>query len=414
MKKYFTLTWVIFYAMLLGIIVGWVVNKNLNDSQIKSFADNVSVLTMIFMRLIKMIIAPLILTTLTVGIAKMGDMKTVGRIGGKALLWFLLASLFSLTLGMIVMNLTQLGVGLNLPIPESLEGMKTTGITFVSFLKHVFPESVIDAMAKNEILQVVVFSLFIGVAAASIGKKAEGFINVLDSAAHIILKVTSYVMNFAPFAAFSALAAVIALNGPDILTIYLKLFLTFMSCLVILWIVLIIVAYFYIGKRVFALLKAILDCFLLAFSTASSEAAFPLLIEELEKFGCNKKIVTFVLPIGYSFNLDGSMMYTTFASLFIAQAYNIHLSFTQQISMLLLMMVTSKGIAGTPRASLLVVASTLSAFNIPEAGLALILGVDQIFDMARTGTNVIGNSIATTCVCKMENELSEQRFEPVS
>jgi len=369
--------------------------------------DWFTILADIFLRLIKMIVAPLVFTTLVVGVAKLGDIKAVGRIGGKTLLWFLSASLVSLLLGLILVNLFQPGIAMHLSLPDAnaSSGVDKAALSVKEFFYHVFPASVIDAMAKNEILQIVVFALFFGVAAAALGDIAAPVVRALDAMAHIILKVTGYVMKFAPFAVFGAMAAIIAKQGLGILKTYSIFIGEFYFGLALLWVVLILAGAAFIGKRIFTLLKRIKEPALIAFSTASSEAAFPKTMLELERFGCKDKIVSFVLPLGYSFNLDGSMMYMTFAALFIAQSYGIHLDITTQISMLLVLMLTSKGIAGVPRASLVVIAGTLATFNIPEAGLALLLGIDPLLDMGRSATNVLGNSIATAVVSKMEGEL---------
>lgn len=374
------------------------------DKKVEPF----SLLADIFLRLIKMIVAPLVFTTLVVGVAKLGDIKSVGRIGGKTLLWFLSASLMSLLLGLVLVNLFKPGIAMNLPLPDLGEdtGIKKTALTLKEFLYHVFPTSVIDAMAKNEILQIVVFALFFGVATAAIGDMGKIVIKAFDAIAHVILKLTGYVMNFAPVAVFGAMTAVIAKQGIGILKTYSIFIGEFYLGLGILWLVLIIAGGIFIGKRVLDLVRRIKEPTLLAFSTSSSEAAFPKTMTELERFGCKDKIVSFVLPLGYSFNLDGSMMYMTFASLFIAQSYGIQLDIGTQISMLLVLMLTSKGIAGVPRASLVVIAGTLATFNIPEAGLALLLGIDPLLDMGRSATNVVGNSIATAVVSKWEGELS--------
>jgi Na+/H+-dicarboxylate symporter len=368
-----------------------------------------SLMADIFLRLIKMIVAPLVFTTLVVGVAKLGDIKAVGRIGGKTLLWFISASLMSLLLGMILVNFFQPGKAMHLPLPESSVnlGIDKAALTVKDFFYHVFPASFIDAMAKNEILQIVVFAIFFGVAAAALGKIADPVVKALDAVAHIILKVTGYVMNFAPVAVFGAMTAIIAKQGLGILKTYSIFIGEFYLGLAILWAVLILAGGFFIGKRILNLIKRIKEPALIAFSTSSSEAAFPKTMTELERFGCKDKIVSFVLPLGYSFNLDGSMMYMTFASLFIAQSYGIHLDIGTQISMLLILMLTSKGIAGVPRASLVVIAGTLATFNIPEAGLALLLGIDPLLDMGRSATNVVGNSIATAVVSKWEGELTE-------
>ena len=365
-----------------------------------------SLIADIFLRLIKMIVAPLVFTTLVVGVAKLGDIKAVGRIGGKTLLWFFSASFASLLLGLMLVNFFEPGTRMNLPLPESADtGIKATALSLREFLYHVFPTSVIDAMAKNEILQIVVFAIFFGVGTAAIGEKGEIVIEIMDAFAHVILKVTAYIMNLAPLAVFGAMTAIIAKQGLDILSTYLIFIAEFYSGLLVLWIVLLLAGSAFIKKRIFSLLRHIKDPIILAFSTSSSEAAFPKTLMELERFGCKNRIVSFVLPLGYSFNLDGSMMYMTFASLFIAQSYGIHLDFATQMSMLMVLMLTSKGIAGVPRASLVVIAGTLATFNIPEAGLALLLGIDPLLDMGRSATNVVGNSVATVVVSKWEKAL---------
>ncbi|HTN44817.1 MAG TPA: dicarboxylate/amino acid:cation symporter [Flavipsychrobacter sp.] len=367
-----------------------------------------SILADIFLRLIKMIVAPLVFTTLVVGVAKLGDIKAVGRIGGKTLLWFLGASFTSLFLGMVLVNFFQPGINMHLPLPVNDDtGITKAALSLKEFLYHVFPSSFVEAMAKNEILQIVVFSLFFGVATASIGETGEIVIKVFDAVAHVILKITGYIMNLAPVAVFGAMTAIIAKQGLGILKTYSIFMGEFYLGLLLLWFILLLAGSLFIRKRIFTLFKRIKEPALLAFSTSSSEAAFPKTMLELERFGCSNKIVSFVLPLGYSFNLDGSMMYMTFASLFIAQSYGIHLDFATQMSMLLVLMLTSKGIAGVPRASLVVIAGTLGTFNIPEAGLALLLGIDPLLDMGRSATNVIGNSVATAVVSKWENELRD-------
>jgi Na+/H+-dicarboxylate symporter len=378
---------------------------NERDKKVEPF----SILADIFLRLIKMIVAPLVLTTLIVGVAKLGDISSVGRIGGKTLLWFIAASLTSLLLGMILVNLFKPGIAMDLPLPDLGEdtGIAHVGLTLKGFLYHVFPTSLIDAMAKNEILQIVVFSLFFGVATAAIGEQGKIVIHFLDAVAHVILKLTGYVMGLAPIAVFGAMAAIIAKQGLGILTTYSIFIGEFYFGLLLLWVILALAGSLVIGKRIIGLLKTVREPIILAFSTSSSEAAFPKTMELLQKFGCKDKIVSFVLPLGYSFNLDGSMMYMTFASLFIAQSYGIDLPIATQISMLLVLMLTSKGIAGVPRASLVVIAGTLATFDIPEAGLALLLGIDPLLDMGRSATNVVGNSVATAVVSKWENALGE-------
>jgi Na+/H+-dicarboxylate symporter len=404
------LTTFIIGAMLAGIAVGMVVNKSGSPEFIDSFSKNIKLLATIFIRLVQMIIAPLVFTTLVVGIAKLGDLKSVGRVGGKALLWFITASLVSLLIGMVMVNFFKPGAGMNLPADtggvEDVVG-KTKGFSILNFIEHVFPKSVVEAMATNEILQLVVFSIFFGVAMAGMGDKAKPLIKALDVVAHIVLKMVGYVMVFAPLGVFGAIAAVIAGRGLDILIVYGKYFGAFLAGIAVLWVVLLSVGFALLGGRLKELLKRMQAPMIIAFSTTSSEAVFPKLTEELERFGCKDKIVSFILPLGYSFNLDGSMMYMTFASIFIAQVYGIQLDMGTQLTMLLVLMLSSKGVAGVPRASLVVVAATCGMFDIPVEGIALILPIDHFCDMFRSATNVIGNALATSVVSKWEGELVE-------
>jgi Na+/H+-dicarboxylate symporter len=405
------LTIFILIAMAAGVLLGYIVHRNAAPEFIAKFSINIKLLTTIFLRLVQMIIAPLVFSTLVVGIAKLGDLKTVGRIGGKALLWFVTASLVSLLIGMVLVNFFHPGTAIDLSNADTAGAKdligKTQEFSLQKFVEHVFPKSVFDAMANNEILQLVIFSIFFGVAATAIGDYAKPVIKALEGVSHIILKMVGYVMNFAPLGVFGAIAAVIATKGLEVFNFYGQYLLFFIIGIFTLWAVLLLVGFLILKNRVPALLKRIAQPLLIAFSTTSSEAVFPKLTEELERFGCKDKIVAFTLPLGYSFNLDGSMMYMTFASLAIAQAYGIHLDMGTQLTMLLVLMLTSKGIAGVPRASLVVVTATCSMFNIPPEGIALILPIDHFCDMFRTATNVLGNALATAAVSKWEGELAE-------
>lgn len=398
--------------MILGIVAGYYVHENYSPETVKAFADNIKLLTTVFLRMVQMIIAPIVFATLVVGIAKLGDLKTVGRVGGKAMLWFISASLISLSLGLILVSIFKPGVGVDITntdmagVNDLLE--KSKGFSLSKFVEHVVPRSVVEAMATNEILQLVVFSVFFGIALTAIGKKGEPIIHALDSLAHVVLKMVTYVMYVAPFGVFGAMAAAIAKNGLGILITFGKYIGSFYIGLLVLWALLLFVGYLFLKRRLPQLLRRIANPMSIAFSTASSEAVYPKLVEEMERFGCKDKIVSFVLPLGYSFNLDGSMMYMTFASMFIAQAFNIT-SITgdvgQQIIMLLVFLITSKGIAGVPRASLVVVLATGAMFGLPAEGVGLILAIDVFCDMGRTMTNVLGNALATAAVSKWEGEL---------
>ncbi|WP_432383548.1 dicarboxylate/amino acid:cation symporter [Duganella sp. P38] len=411
MKKTRPLTLYILIAMVLGVAVGYACHETIADKKLSAdIAAHISIVTDVFLRLIKMIISLLVFSTLAVGIAHMGDGKAAGRVGLKAMAWFIIASLISLTLGMVLSNLMQLGSHLGLPLPpaDATTGLKTAAFTLKDFVSHMVPKSPIEAMANNEILQVLVFAIFFGGALGALGESARQLTNVVDQLAQVMLRITGVIMNLAPIAVFAAMASVITTNGLAILGTFAKFMGGFYLGLVCLWALLILGGFAFIGKRVFRLIALIREPFLLAFSTASSEAAYPKLLVALDQFGVKRKISSFVMPMGYSFNLDGSMMYCTFAVLFITQAYGIELSLGTQITMLLLLMVTSKGIAGVPRASLVVIAATLNQFHIPEAGLLLLMGIDQFLDMGRSATNAVGNAVATAVVAKWEGALEDE------
>ncbi len=415
MNKLFglSLTGQIFIAMILGVAVGYTIHLQASPDVLKSFAANIKLLTTIFLRLVQMIIAPLVFTTLVVGIAKLGDLGSVGRVGGKSFVWFITASLVSLLLGMTLVNFFQPGAAIDLSNADMAAAKdlitKTQEFSLPKFVEHVFPKSVIEAMATNEILQIVVFSIFFGVAATTLGESTKPVIKALDAASHIVLKMVGYVMSVAPLGVFGSVSAVIALKGLAVFGFYGVYLLSFLVGIATLWLVLLAVGYFILGgDAVVRLLKRIAQPLAIAFSTTSSEAVFPKLTAEMERYGCRDKIVSFVLPLGYSFNLDGSMMYTTFASIAIAQAYHIQLDVGTQLTMLLVLMLTSKGMAGVPRASLVVVTASCAMFNIPPEGIALILPIDHFCDMFRSMTNVLGNALATAVVSKWENELKPE------
>ena len=403
------LTIMILVAAAAGVLAGHLAHEMAADAAAgATIAGYFSILADIFLRLIKMIIAPLVFATVVAGIAGTGDSKTVGRIGLKALAWFITASLVSLLLGMTLANLFQPGANLNLPLPDAglATNLKTGSLSFKEFIVHVFPRSFFEAMAGNEILQILVFSVFFGVAVTALREKpARTVIAFIDELAHAMLKVTEYVMLFAPVGVFGAVAAAITTQGIGVLATYGKFIGAFYVSLLLLWTILTGAGFAFLGARVFALLVAVREPLLIAFTTASSEAAYPKLMERLDRFGVNERVTALTLPLGYSFNLDGSMVYQAFAALFIAQAYGIEMSIGTQITLLLVMMLSSKGIAGVPRASLVVVAAVLPMFGLPEAGLLLIMGIDQFLDMGRTATNVIGNGIATAVVAKWEGAL---------
>jgi Na+/H+-dicarboxylate symporter len=391
----------------LGVALGGLVHYQSPESA-TAFAKNIKLLGTIFIRMVQMIIAPLVFCTLVVGIAKMGDMKMVGRVGIKAMAWFLSASLISLLLGMVLVNWLEPGrntkVNMETVAPADDLVNNTGSFSLENFVTHIVPKSLFEAMANNEILQIVIFSIMFGIALSSVGEIANPVIRTLNTISHVVLKMVSYIMWVAPLGVFGAVAGAVAIYGFDIWKLYYNYLIDFALGIALLWLLLLAVGYLILGKRLFILLKRLASPLLIAFSTTSSEAVFPKLTEELERFGCDPKIVSFTLPLGYSFNLDGSMMYMTFASLFIAQVYGIDMPIEKQLLMLLVLMLTSKGVAGVPRASLIVVVATCAMFDIPAEGIALILPIDHFCDMARSMTNVLGNALATSAVDKWETK----------
>ena len=406
-KKNAAAVWILI-AMVAGIAIGYMVFTSFPDKKAAAeIAGYISLVSDVFLRLIKMVIGPLVFSTLVVGIAHMGDAASVGRVFAKAFGWFVTASLVSLLLGLLMANLLRPGDNLGLPLPDigASANLATSKFTLKDFVGHMVPKSFAEAMANNEILQIVVFSMFFGVALAALGERGKILIAAIDQLSHVMLKITGYVMKLAPLAVMAAMAATVAVNGLSVLLKFAVFMGDFYVSLFLLWALLVCAGLLFLGRRVFRLLVLIKEAFMLSFATASSEAAYPKILDALDRFGVKRKISSFVMPMGYSFNLDGSMMYCTFASLFIAQAYNIHLSLGTQITMLLVLMLTSKGMAGVPRASLVVIAATLHQFGLPEAGLLLILGVDTFLDMGRSATNAVGNSIASAVVAKWEGQL---------
>ncbi|MDX2195161.1 MAG: cation:dicarboxylase symporter family transporter [Cytophagales bacterium] len=400
MSIYKNIAFQVFIALFIGVMLGF---------YMPGFAQDCQILSDIFLRLIKMLIAPLVLSIIVVSVAKLGDLGTVGRIGAKTLLYFFTASVVSLLLGMVLVNVLQPGrvVQLNAPSGVDISSYETNAITAKNFIKHIIPASIFEALAANEILAIVLFGLLFGIGAAQVGKKAEKIVNVFDGISQIMFKVTNMVMYFAPVGVLGAVAATVGKQGMGVLQSYLYLLGSFYLGLIIFSVVILGAVCMVFNINYLKLFSNIKAPLLLAFSTASSESAMPQTIDGLNKFGCHKSITNFVIPLGYSFNLDGSMMYMTFASLFIAQSYNIQLSLNEQITMLMLLLVTSKGVAGVPRASLIVIAGMLATFHIPAEGLVLLLGIDQLLDMGRSGTNVLGNAVATCVVAKWEGKYEE-------
>ncbi|MFP2504356.1 dicarboxylate/amino acid:cation symporter [Buttiauxella gaviniae] len=405
------LTLFILLFMFAGILSGAAIHEYAAAENIKSYAENITLFTDIFLRLIKMVIAPLVFSTLTVGIMKMGETSTIGRVGGKAMVWFISSSVLSILIGLFIVTLQQPGAGMNLQVPagDVQTGLAVSGMNLKAFISHTIPTSIAGAMSNNEILQIVVFSLFFGIAGASLGEKFNTpLVAALDVVSHIMLKVTGYVMYVAPLAIFAAISSVVATEGLGILLNYASFIGGYYLAIILTCMVLVGVGYMVLKRDVFRLIAMLKDPVLVAFTTSSSEAAYPKTLDQLTRFGCSRNIASFVLPIGYSFNLVGSMVYCSFASMFIAQAYNIHLTFSEIVVLMLTLMLASKGIAGVPRSALVVLAATIPSFNIPVAGILLLMGIDHFLDMGRSAINVLGNGVATAMLSKNEGELEEQ------
>ena len=403
------LTWYILVGMTLGLIVGYAVHVGIPVSNpwFEHLAKTFKLLSDIFLNLIKLLVAPLVLSTIVVGIAHMGDSSALGRIGTRAIIWFITASFISIALGLLMVNLFQPGIGA--PIPDAAEAAKMVGevkkLDAWEFTLSIFPKNALEALVTNNILQILVFSIFAGVALSAIGEKGAPLVRGAEALAEMMLQITGYVMRFAPFAVFGAIGNVVAKSGLGILATYFELLVEFYASLLLLWIILLTMGWVFLRQRIWMLIRYIREPLLIAFSTASSEAALPKMFEQLDRFGVPRRISGFMLPLGYSFNLDGSMMYMSFATIFIAQAYGIDLSISTQILILLTLMISSKGIAAVPRASLVVITGTLAQFGLPIEGVAIILAIDQFLDMGRTATNVVGNAVATSVITKWEGML---------
>jgi proton glutamate symport protein len=403
-----TLTQQIFIGLALGILVGAIV-----DYYNPAWAIYFRPFSQLFLRLIKMVIAPLIFATLVAGIAGAGHFKVVGRMGLRAIIYFEVVTTLALVIGLLAVNITKPGVGVNLPMGQTSE-ITAKAQTWDQILLHVVPESVIDAMAKGDVLQIVVFSIFFGIALGMLGEKGRPVLAWCEALAETMFKFTNIVMHYAPIGVGAAIAYTVGHGGLGVLynlawlvaTLYMAL------AVLILGVFLPIALIFKVPIRKF--IRAVKEPAIIAFSTTSSEAALPRAMEVLERLGVPRRIVSFVLPLGYSFNLDGTTLYLSLAAVFVAQAAGVQLSIGQQITMLLTLMLTSKGVAGVPRASLVILAGTLAMYGLPLEGVTLILGVDELMDMARTMTNVIGNCLATVVVAKWEGEFVEASDEALA
>ncbi|MEY3660436.1 MAG: dicarboxylate/amino acid:cation symporter [Pseudohongiellaceae bacterium] len=400
------LTRLILAGMLLGLALGAGLHHWVPADALPPIVRWFKLLTDIFLNLIKLIVAPLVFATITVGIVHMGDHSALGRVGLRGLLWFLGASLISIGLGLVLVNLFQPGVGQVLQASAPVGNVQETDA--VAFVLNIVPRNFFEAMATSNILQILVCAVLAGIGLAAIGEKGVALVKVTDAIAELMLKITTYVMRFAPLAVFGALANVVAINGLGILLTFLTLVLEFFFGLILLCSILVLGGAAVLGRRIWRLLHLIREPLLIAFSTASSEAALPRLFEQLDRFGVPRRISGFVLPLGYSFNLDGTMMYMSFAVVFIAQAYGIDLGWQQQVAILLTLMISSKGVAGVPRASMVVITATLAMFGLPVEGIALLIGIDQFLDMGRTATNVVGNTVATAVITHWEGKLGEE------
>jgi Na+/H+-dicarboxylate symporter len=411
--KHIKLSHWIALSMLAGVMIGQLCHLLARDpAAAKAMAGYFSIISDIFLRLVKMIIAPLVFATVVSGVSNMDDTQSIGRIALKTLAWFVAGSFISLSVGLLFVNLMQPGSGMDLPLPEAggSADLPTAGFDIKEFVTTLFPKSFFEATAGNHIVQILIFSLFFGLALRHVrGEGGRIVRHAVDGLLGVMLHMTKAVMGFAPLGVFAALAAVISVQGLAVLAVYGKFLGSFYAALASLWAVLLLVGYIFLNRRMWDLVRLIREPVMIAFSTASSEAAYPAMTDRLRRFGIDKRLVGFVLPLGYSFNLVGSMVYQAFAAVFIAQAFHVPMTLTQQITMLLILMVSSKGMAAVPRGALAVLAAIMPMFGLPEAGLALVLGIDQFMDMGRTATNVLGNSIATSVIAKWEGALAPEQ-----
>jgi len=407
MNRFFTR--LVVGAMILGVATGWACNHWMTPAGAASAAAAFGLLMEAFLRLIKMIIAPLVFSTLLAGIVHMEDAAAVGRVGIKTLGWFLLASIFSLLLGLLMVEWLQPGAGMALQgVAGAAPPAAANAFSAEHLIADIIPTSIVDAMSRNAVLQIVVFAVFVGIAISRLEARAPLVTQLVEEVAAIMLKVTGFVMNFAPLAIFCALASTVAVQGLPILLVYAKFVGGFYLSMLLLWAALFAVTLLMVRRGALRLFAAVREPTLLAFSVASSESAYPRLLTALPGAGIPRRIVSFVLPLGYAFNLDGSMMYCTFATLFILQAHGVALSGAQMAGMLAMLLITSKGIAVVPRASLVVIMATLASLGFPEGWIGLVLAVDHLLDMGRSATNVIGNSVATVAISKWEGQYQEE------
>jgi proton glutamate symport protein len=403
-KKKIGLTTKIFIGLILGALFG---------AAFPQYGEAIKPIGDMFIRMIKMIVVPIIFSCLVMGIAGTGDFKKLGRLGAKAIIWFEGATTIALFLGLAVVNVLKPGVGVNVTASDATAVTAAAGkhIDMVQMLVNIVPTNIVDAMARQDMLAIILFACFFGVAAASVGSAGEPIVKLASSVAEVMFKVTHYVMELAPIGVFALIAFTVAKFGIGMLLPLAKLVGTLYFSIILFIAIMVVIASMLCKVNFLQVLRALKDPLILAYSTATSEAALPVAMEKLQKFGIPKHIVTFVLPTGYSFNLDGSTLYSSLAVVFIAQMYNIDFPIATQILMCLTLMLSTKGIAGVPGASIIVIAGTAAAFGLPVEGVAIILGVDRIMDMARTFCNVFGNCIATVVVARWEHEFSDEAVQ---